>query len=119
MKNLILKINIVLFAALFILSAFSNRPPKKTTIAFKVFGVCEMCKERIESALDRKGIYKAVYDYQSQIVTITYNPQIFTKEEQFHNIVAMAGHDTEVVKADNVVYSNLPDCCKYREKDSE
>lgn len=109
----------LIITASFAFSSYSMRPPKKTTIAFKVFGVCEMCKERIESALDRKGVYKAVYNYNSHMVTITYNPQIFTKEEQFHNIVAMAGHDTEVIKADNVVYSNLPDCCKYRDLEKE
>jgi len=73
-----------------------------------------MCKERIEDALDRKGIYKAVYNFKSEQLTVTYNAALF-KEEQFHNMVAMVGHDTEDVKADNVVYSNLPDCCKYRD----
>lgn len=89
-------------------------PPKKTTISFKVHGVCGDCKERIETALDRKGIYKAVYNFKTQMVTITYKTGTF-KEEQFHNMVAMVGHDTELVKADNVVYSNLPECCKYRD----
>ncbi len=89
-------------------------PPKKTTISFKVHGVCGDCKERIEAALDRKGIYKAVYNFKTQMVTITYKTGSF-KEEQFHNMVAMVGHDTELVKADNVVYSNLPECCKYRD----
>ena len=112
MKNNHLKITII--ALIGMMSMFMVTPPKKATISFKVLGVCSMCKERIESALDRKGIYKAVYNYDQQMVTITYNSELF-KEEQFHNIVAMVGHDTELVKADNVVYSNLPDCCKYRE----
>jgi hypothetical protein len=32
-------------------------------------------------------------------------------------MVAMVGHDTEKVKASNVVYESLPDCCKYRQDD--
>lgn len=113
MKKFIQTTSLALFTII-LMTGMAINPPKKTTYSFKVFGVCEMCKERIENALDRKGIYKAVYDFKSQQLTVTYNALLF-KEEQFHNMVAMVGHDTEEVKADNVVYSNLPDCCKYRD----
>ena len=113
MKIIIQTTSLALFTIILITGMAIN-PPKKTICSFKVFGVCEMCKERIENALDRKGIYKAVYNFKSEQLTVTYNALLF-KEEQFHNIVAMVGHDTEEVKADNVVYSNLPDCCKYRD----
>ncbi len=116
MKTLkkIIFVMIAVFCIINIMGMVKTTPPKKTTISFKVYGVCGDCKERIESALDRKGIYKAIYDFKSQTVTITYKTGLF-KEEQFHNMVAMVGHDTELVKADNVVYSNLPECCKYRD----
>lgn len=116
MKTLkkIIFVMIAVFCIINIMGMVKTNPPKKTTISFKVHGVCGDCKERIESALDRKGIYKAIYDFKSQTVTITYKTGLF-KEEQFHNMVAMVGHDTELVKADNVVYSNLPECCKYRD----
>jgi len=116
MKN----ISKIIIALIAVISVYMDmgmavvNPPKKTTITFKVHGVCEDCKERIETSLDRKGIYKAVYNFKTQMVTITYKTGAF-KEEQFHNMVAMVGHDTELVKADNVVYSNLPECCKYRD----
>lgn len=113
MKNLIKSIAVLCSIILITGMALVN-PPKKTTITFKVFGICGDCKERIEDALDRKGIYKALYNFKTQQVTITYKTGMF-KEEQFHNMVAMVGHDTELVKADNVVYSNLPECCKYRD----
>jgi len=113
MKN-ILKSIAVIFSIIILTGMALVNPPKKTTITFKVFGVCGDCKERIEAALDRKGIYKALYNFKTQQVTITYKTGMF-KEEQFHNMVAMVGHDTELVKADNVVYSNLPECCKYRD----
>ena len=116
MKTLkkIIFVMMAVFCIINIMGMVKTNPPKKTTISFKVHGVCGDCKERIESALDRKGIYKAIYDFKSQTVTITYKTGLF-KEEQFHNMVAMVGHDTELVKADNVVYSNLPECCKYRD----
>ena len=50
------------------------KPIKKTIISFEVQGNCAECKERIESALDKKGIYKAIYNIESSIVTITYDP---------------------------------------------
>lgn len=88
---------------------------QKATTSFTVSGNCEMCTERIVNSLDLKGIYSSYYDLKAQKVFITYNSLVF-KEEQLHNIIAAVGHDTEKVKADNVVYSNLPDCCKYRQE---
>ena len=87
-------------------------------ISFEVQGNCAECKERIESALDKKGIYKAMYNIESSIVTITYDPTKL-QEIQLHNMIAMVGHDTDKVKASNVVYQSLPDCCKYRKDDDE
>ncbi len=90
----------------------------KVNTSFTVFGNCEMCKERIENALDRKGIQSAYWSKEEQKVFITYNSDLFN-EEQLHNIVAMVGHDTEKVKADNIVYQNLPGCCHYRKDEAQ
>ena len=90
----------------------------KVNTSFTVYGNCEMCKERIETALDRKGIQTAYWSKEEQKVFITYQSNLFT-EEQLHNIVAMVGHDTEKVKADNIVYQNLPGCCHYRKEEAE
>ena len=90
----------------------------KVNTSFTVYGSCEMCKERIETALDRQGIQTAYWSKEEQKVFITYQSNLFT-EEQLHNIVAMVGHDTEKVKADNIVYQNLPGCCHYRKEEAE
>jgi len=90
----------------------------KITTSFSVYGSCEMCKERIETALDRKGIQTAYWSLEDQKVFITYQSDIFS-EEQLHNIVAMVGHDTDKVKADKIVYQNLPGCCHYRKEEAE
>lgn len=94
------------------------KPIRKTVISFEVQGNCGECKERIEGALDKKGIYKAIYNIESSTVTITYDPTKL-QEIQLHNMIAMVGHDTNKVKASNVVYQSLPDCCKYRKDDDE
>lgn len=107
--------------AFLLVFAFVNaQTPKqnKTTIQFVVKGNCEMCKERIEAALDKPGIYKAVYTPSTQTVLVTYNP-MKVQVNQLHNLVAMVGHDTPLVQASNVVYANLPRCCQYRDGSCE
>jgi len=88
----------------------------ETTQKSNVEANCGDCKNRIESALDKKGVLKAVFNLESKILTVTYDPRKL-QEIQLHNMVAMVGHDTEKVKASNVVYESLPDCCKYRQDD--
>ncbi len=90
----------------------------KVNTSFTVYGSCEMCKERIESSLDRKGIQTAYWSQEDQKLFVTYNSELFT-EEQLHNIVAMVGHDTDKVKADDIVYQNLPGCCHYRKDETK
>lgn len=110
-----------LFIAVLAIVTFTHcgtkKPQKvKSQITFAVGGNCDMCKKRIENALDIKGIYQAIYDLNNKKIFIVYNSAQF-KEIQIHNIIASVGHDTEQVKADDLVYNNLPDCCKYRSED--
>ncbi len=95
------------------LSAFAL-PAKKTTVTFKVYGTCDMCQERIESAVDVKGVSYASYHIDSSELTVTYNPKKIT-EDQIHKLVAAIGHDTDKVKATDSAYQSLPTCCRYRE----
>lgn len=114
------KAGFALLGLLLVFNFVKAQTPKsnKTTIQFVVKGNCGMCKERIEAALDKPGIYKAVYTPSTQTVIVTYNP---TKVQinQLHNLVAMVGHDTVLVTASNVVYANLPRCCQYRDGSCE
>jgi hypothetical protein len=107
MKNIIL----ITIAAM---TLSFGKPPKYVTVSFSVEGTCSMCKERIEDALDKRGIRKALYNADEKILTVTYNPKKL-EEIQLHNLVAIAGHDTELVKASDAAYMALPDCCHYRE----
>ena len=74
------------------IKTFAPKPIRKTVISFEVQGNCGECKERIENALDKKGIYKAIYNIESSTVTITYDPTKL-QEIQLHNMIAMVGHD--------------------------
>ncbi|MFA6261138.1 MAG: heavy-metal-associated domain-containing protein [Bacteroidia bacterium] len=87
-------------------------PPVKTT--FKVSGNCGMCKERIEVALDQKGVKSAEWNIDSKVLEVIYVPEKVTIE-QIHHYVASVGHDTDKELAPDSIYKQLPDCCQYRE----
>jgi outer membrane cobalamin receptor len=89
---------------------------KDTTIRFKVFGNCEMCKERIEKAAKGKGVVKANWDIDTKILTLFIDGSI-ANPDKIHHRIAEAGHDTEKEKASDLTYNELPECCHYRKKE--
>jgi outer membrane receptor for ferrienterochelin and colicin len=98
------------------LHAQKNSSPT-STVVFKVFGNCEMCKERIEEAAKGKGIKSAIWDVDSKMLTLVYEPSS-TTPEKVQQRIADVGHDTELKKAKDFVYKQLPDCCLYRDNDN-
>ncbi len=89
-----------------------------TTVAIKVFGNCGQCKDRIEDAVKVKGVDSSFWDEDTKLLTVHFNPTIITLDK-LHELVAKAGHDTEIKKASDKVYNKLPACCKYRIPASE
>jgi len=84
---------------------------KKETIVAS--GKCGMCKERIETAAKSvKGVLVADYDLKTNKLRLEFDS--LTKIEDVHKAIALAGHDTDKMKADDETYSNLPECCLYR-----
>lgn len=117
MKNLIYII--VFFSVLFVSEANAQDKPKKVqTIEFEVRGACGMCKERIEGAMDYKGVKFAEWDKHKQQLKVVFNTKKIT-EQKLHELVAKVGHDTSKIKAQDSVYEELPECCHYRDSDSE
>ncbi|MDA1336715.1 MAG: hypothetical protein O2818_07505 [Bacteroidetes bacterium] len=86
----------------------------KVQIEFGVSGVCGMCEERIEQALDVPGVIMADWNVESKRLTVAYKTKKIS-EDQIHQLVADVGHDTDKVKAKDEVYANIHGCCKYRE----
>ncbi len=89
-----------------------------TTAAIKVFGNCGQCKDRIEDAVKVKGVDSSYWDEDTKLLTVHYNPTIITLDK-LHELIAKAGHDTELKKGSDKVYNKLPSCCKYRVPASE
>ena len=82
------------------------------TAEFKVEGVCGMCKDRIENGALIKGVKKAEWDKETEMITVIYNPD---KVEliDIHKAIAELGHNTDKVKAEETAYNKLPTCCQY------
>lgn len=86
---------------------------KIVTGTLNVKGVCEMCTERIESAMDAKGIVSSSYSLEKHELLVKYKTKKIdlAKIEQ---LILKVGHDVNNKTADDNVYNNLPGCCKYR-----
>ena len=102
---------------LMIFTALSQTETEYTTISIKVSGNCTQCKARIEKAAKGKGVKSAVWDIRSKILTLKYDAAV-TSSEKVQQRIADAGHDTELKKAKDEVYQELPDCCLYRDGDN-
>lgn len=106
--------SIILIGLTVLLSWFTlQAAPEKKTIQFKVSGNCEMCKKKIETALEIKGVKSAVWNMETNMVEVVYTPEVVSVE-QLHQAIADAGYDTELVKAKDEVYNKLAQCCQYR-----
>jgi Cu(I)/Ag(I) efflux system membrane fusion protein len=81
---------------------------------FKVAGNCDMCKERIEkAALAVKGVTNASWNMNNKEIILDFDSTQATLIT-VHKAIAKVGHDTELFKADDVIYRSLPSCCLYR-----
>jgi outer membrane receptor for ferrienterochelin and colicin/copper chaperone CopZ len=90
---------------------------RDTTATFKVFGVCEQCKNRIETALKIKAIKQANWNIDTKMLTVTYDLSRINIEK-INDKIAAVGHDTYLKKAKDADYYALPKCCYYRQMES-
>jgi len=82
------------------------------TETFKVWGNCNMCKERIESSVRAEGATNAAWDSKTKMLTLSFDPAK-TSLDALSKKLALAGHDTEKYKATDAAYEKLPGCCHY------
>jgi Cu(I)/Ag(I) efflux system membrane fusion protein len=81
---------------------------------FRVEGLCEMCKERIETAARSvHGVEAAEWNMESKILHISFD-ESHTEIDDVKKAIAEAGHDNDKYRAPDSTYNNLPDCCLYR-----
>lgn len=92
-----------------------STPSKIKKIKFQVNGVCEMCKNRIETALDVKGIKLADWNIKTKFCRVKFNSEIVS-ENDIYKLISGVGHDTPIYKAKDEDYNNLYHCCHYNRK---
>lgn len=84
-----------------------------THIMVKVGGLCEMCKDRIETAARSvSGVESANWEVEKQLLHLDFDSSK-TNSDEIQKAVAKVGHDTEKFKAPDEVYKKLPECCLY------
>jgi copper chaperone CopZ len=80
---------------------------------FRVEGLCDHCKERIEkTVIGFDNVKRADWDKETKMLSISYSNQI--NLDAIKKALADAGHDNDSYKAKDDVYNALPECCKYR-----
>jgi copper chaperone CopZ len=110
MKNSII---VILVAFLSISAVAQDTKSKNKKVEIKVAGNCEMCEKRIEkAAFSVKGVKSAEWhaDHKDIHLIIDENK---CSVEYVAKAIAKAGHDTEIVKAEDAVYEKLHGCCMY------
>ena len=106
------KIGLVLFSLLLITSASIAQATKKTE-TIKVYGNCDMCKEKIEGSLKKKdGIISKRWDSKTLMLSVTYDASKINIK-QIGQKVADVGYDNEYATAKDETYNKLHGCCKY------
>ena len=84
---------------------------QKATI--DVRGNCDMCKARIEkAALKTKGVKYAVWQAETEQLTLLLNAKKASIDSVAKNIAAV-GHQANGVAVVDSVYAALPMCCQY------
>lgn len=115
-KHSIYSILLLLIIMSSLFSACSMDDGKYANAKFKVWGNCEMCKERIEEAVkEQSGVKEAEWDVDSKIIEIKYDSAA-VNINTLHKIIAAVGHDTELIAGDSTAYDSLHSCCQYKRK---
>ena len=90
-----------------------EKKSKNKKVEFKVAGNCEMCEKRIEkAAYSVKGVKSAEWHADHGDIHLIIDETKCSKED-VAKAIALAGHDTQYIKASDAVYEKLHGCCLY------
>jgi len=108
-----MKIKEIYFTVIVVFLVFSSVFGLTKTEKFKVYGNCGMCESRIEKAAKGvDGVKSADWDKETKQMIIEFD-ESKTTIDTIHLAIAKVGHDTDLSKADDKVYKDLPGCCQY------
>ena len=111
MRTTILRFTFLVSSIL--LFSFSSHAQESKTDTIKVFGNCNMCKEKIEGSLKEKdGITAKNWDKKTKLLVVTYDAAKISKE-QIGQKIADVGYDNQYATATEKAYKKLHSCCQY------
>lgn len=85
----------------------------RTQDSLQVSGNCTMCKSRIEEAAKAvKGVFMANWDVHTKLIHLDFDSER-TSKAAISKAIARIGHDTELDRAPDDVYNDLPGCCLF------
>ena len=91
----------------------SQHKAELTKETFTVYGNCGMCERTIENSLKKvDGLKKADWDKDTDIMTVSFNPEVITLDA-IKQKIADVGYDSDSHRAKDEVYNSLPGCCQY------
>lgn len=108
---------ILMLFAIIISGSLSAQDKKVTEAEFKVSGICEMCKSRIEKSVKIREVKFAKWNKKSKVLKLAYLSNAISSDSLMQRVAA-AGHDNEKYKAPDSAYDKLHSCCLYREQSS-
>jgi mercuric ion binding protein len=97
-----------------IMTFFSmNLLAQTKTDTVKVWGNCDECKDKIETAAKDAGAADANWSDSTYLLVVNYDASK-TSSLDIQKSVAAVGYDTQDVRADDTSYKKLPKCCQYK-----
>jgi copper chaperone CopZ len=106
----------LLLLSLFFVACSSGMPESAKTVEFKVWGNCGMCKKTIEKSLKgADGVLAADWNKDTKMMKLSFDT-LKTTIADIEFLIAGAGYDTQNLKADDMAYAGLHECCKYDRK---
>lgn len=82
------------------------------TETVKIYGSCEMCKTKIETAGNLKKTAKVEWNQDTNMAVLTYDPSK-TSQDEILKRIALVGYDSEKFLAPDATYDALHGCCQY------
>lgn len=98
----------------FLLAATLGVFAKPVTQQILVKGECDMCKDKIEKALDIPGISFAEWNVETKMLTVRYNDKKVS-EDQIYATISGLGYATDKTEANTAAQQKLDKCCQPKE----
>lgn len=105
----IIRVFALLIFTIISLNSLAQNKIQKDTIT--VYGVCGMCKKKIEKAAKEAGASTAIWNQASKVLKVSYN-STSTSNQKIQQSIAAVGYDTRDLKATDEAYNSLDECCR-------